>query len=922
MLVRESSTRLVSLLALVLALAMAAIGAEYDPAKATNHWAFQPVKRPVLPQVSQSDWVKNPIDRFILHRLDAAGLKPSGEADRYTLIRRVYLDLIGLPPSVEEVDAYVADKHSDAFQNVVRRLLANQHYGEKWGRHWLDQGRYADSNGYTIDSPRVMWPYRDWVINALNRDLPFDQFTIEQIAGDLLPGPTQEQLIATGFHRNTLINQEGGTDAEQFRVESVVDRVNTTGTVWLGLTIGCAQCHTHKFDPITIEEYYQFYAFFNSTEDKNNTGPTVRLQDAGYATKSRALAKELTNARAALVKYDQSPSMSQAEWEKELAAIEVNRDPWKRLEPVSYSTRGKADIRKLDDQSLLVGPKHPDNDVYSVATKPNVKKITAIRLDALPDKSLPKNGPGLAGNGNFVMTGFEAAIGGKKIKFHRAAADHEQPKFPIENVLDDKKDTGWAINIGGASKKKMNEHHWAIFYPETPIAVKDQTLEFTISNESVRNRRYMLGRFALSLTEVPEGLLTLNDTTALLAAVRVEPAKRTKKQISLLQTEFQNQDPARKKLAIAVQRLQTEKDKLDKSGTSTMVMKEMATPRESMIHLRGDFLHKGEKVQAGVPAILPPMATGTNRNRLALAKWLIDPANPLTARVTVNRVWMRYFGTGLVGTDNDFGTQGTPPTHPELLDWLASEFIRQGWSMKKLHELIVTSATYRQTSHRRPEQHRKDPVNKLLARQNRLRVEAELVRDLALAVSGKLSPQIGGPSVHPPQPDGVYNFTQNKKKWDVIEGPQRYRRTLYTFFYRSAPYPMLTTFDVPDLSSTCTSRPRSNTPLQSLTMSNDEGLFETAQAVAGNELAHTDGTDEQRMTRLFRRCLARPPSSWELSRLGDYLNGQRKQYVANVSAARKLVPKDKPKRATDAEAASWVMVARAVMNLDEFITRE
>lgn len=895
---------------------------EADWAKRTNHWAFKSVNRIQPPAIRDSGMARNPIDHFILSRLEEKGLTLSPKADRHTLIRRVYLDLIGLPPSVETVNAFVNDKDPGAYHFVVKQLLANRHYGEKWGRHWLDQARYADSNGYTIDGPRVMWPYRDWVIQALNDDMPFDQFTIEQIAGDLLPKPTQSQLIATGFHRNTLINQEGGTDDEQFRVESVVDRVNTTGTVWLGLTVGCAQCHTHKFDPITIEEYYRFYAFFNSTEDKNNTGPTTKVRMSDHAERYAELAKKMSSAKAALAKYDKSPEVAQSEWEKSFAALDIPAEPWQRLDPVKFSTRGKAQIKELDDRSLFVGPKHPEHDVYTISYPSSEKQITAIRLDVLPDKRLPKNGPGLAGNGNFVMTGFEVEVAGQKVRFHQAAADHAQPGFPVENLLDGKKTTGWAINVGRGTKKKMNVQHWAIFHPEEPIAAGSGSIVVRIRHESARNRKYMVGRFAVSTTSLPESLLTLNGAKQLVAAIKTPVAKRTKEQRSLLLAEYQNQDSQRRKLAVEVERLDKEQKVIDAKTATTMVMREMKKPRESNILLRGDFLRLGEKVTAGVPAVLPALPEKTAGNRLALAKWLVDPANPLTARVTVNRVWMRYFGTGLVETDNDFGTQGTDPSHPELLDWLASEFIAQGWSMKKLHELIVTSATYRQASHRREKPHQADPLNKLLARQNRLRVDAEIVRDMALAVSGKLSPTIGGPSVHPPQPGGVYNFTQNKKKWAVKPGPENFRRTMYTFFYRSAPFPMLTTFDVPDLSATCTARPRSNTPLQSLALANDEGIYSMVQALAADELNRPAANNDARLRRLFQRCLSRLPTSWELSRLGDYLDSQREQFEADGVAAKQVAPKTLPEKTSEAEAAAWVMAARTVMNLDEFITRE
>jgi hypothetical protein len=642
------------------------------------HWAFTPIVRPAVPEVRQSDWVRNPIDRFILARLEAAGVQPSPPAEPGTLVRRAYLDLLGLPPSLEEADAFLEDPAADAYERLADRVLANAHYGERWGRYWLDQARYADTNGYSIDSERSIWPYRDWVINALNRDLPFDQFTIEQLAGDLLPAATAEQRTATGFHRNTLVNQEGGTDPEQFRNEAVVDRVNTTGAVWLGLTIGCAQCHNHKYDPISQRDYYQLFAFFNSGQDVNSVTPTLSL-----------------------------PSAQQTQ-----------------------------QLAELDRQ---------------------------------------------------------------------------------------------------------------------------------------------------------------------IAAAKAEPA--------LPEAELKARQEARKKLAASI--------------PSTMVMADLPQPRATHVLVRGDFLRTGDPVQPDVPASLPRLPeTPGAPTRLDLARWLVDPRNPLTARVVVNRVWMRYFGHGLVETENDFGMQGSLPTHPELLDWLATEFREQGWSLKRLQRLIVTSATYRQSSHARPELENVDPLNRLLARQTRLRVDAELVRDLALGVSGLLNPKIGGPSVYPPQPDGVYAFTQRQAAWPTSTGPDRYRRSLYTFFMRSAPYPMLTTFDAPNFNQTCTRRARSNTPLQSLTMANDQALFEAAQAFGRRMLTGPDQSDAARLQLGFRLALARPPDSPELERLAAYLDQQRAAWAASPEDAQRVAGAALPAGVSPAEAAAWTSVARLLVNLDEFITRE
>jgi hypothetical protein len=648
-------------------------GARYQP-----HWAFSPIVRPAEPQVQHGDWVRNPIDRFVRAKLEAATLPPSPPADPRTLVRRVYLDLLGLPPTLEEADAFVNDTAPDAYERLVDRVLASEHYGERWGRYWLDQARYADTNGYSIDSERSIWPYRDWVIRALNRDLPFDQFTVEQLAGDLLPNPTTKQRIASGFHRNTLVNQEGGTDAEQFRNEAVVDRVNTTGAVWLGLTVGCAQCHNHKYDPISQRDYYQLFAFFNSGQDVNSVTPTMSL-----------------------------PSPEQTE-----------------------------QLAELDQQ------------------------IAAVKAEV----------------------------------------------------------------------------------PKAEEALKAREAE-------------------------------------------------------------------RKKLAASI--------------PTTLVMADLPKPRPTHVLVRGDFLRKGDLVQPDVPGALPGLPeTPSSRTRLDLARWLVDSRNPLTARVTVNRIWMRYFGRGLVETENDFGMQGSLPTHPELLDWLAAEFMEQGWSQKRLHRLILTSATYRQSSHARPDLELLDPLNRLLARQVRLRVDAELVRDLALGASGLLNPKIGGPSVYPPQPGGVYAFTQRQAAWPTSTGPDRYRRSLYTFFMRSAPYPTLTTFDAPNFNQTCTRRARSNTPLQSLTMANDQALFELAQAFGQRLLTSPVGDDLARLQLGFRLALVRSAEPSELERLAGYLTQLRTAWADSPEDAKRFAGSAFSEGTPAAEAAAWVSVARVLMNLDEFITRE
>ena len=829
-------------------------GADYE-----KHWAFEPVAEGTPPEVKDAPWIRNEIDHFIRARQEAEGITPSPEADREVLIRRLSLDLVGLLPTTEEVDAFVTDQRPDAYARLVDRLLDSLHHGERWGRHWLDQARYADSDGYTIDRPRVMWPYRDWVVRAINSDLPFDQFTIEQLAGDLLPEPKHDQLLATGFHRNSLINGEGGTDNEQFRNEAVVDRVNTTGAVWLGLTLGCAQCHTHKFDPITHHEYFQMFAFFNSGEDVNNVGP--RLLTPEPRPEDIARLKEVDAEIKALREESKGSEIAKDEQWKE--------EDWKIMRPVRSRSESGALLELQADGSLLVSGALEKEDEYLLRIRIETAEVASVRIEAIPDESLPQSGPGRAANGNFVLTEVEMSKpdGTKYEWLDAGAADYSQPGHEVSRAIDGDPQTGWAIN----TSQKGNVARWAAFSLAEPVKADEQGAVDVRLRFWHKSRPYTLGRFRVSMSEKP------------LPGGSPEDAKRQKRLKELL----------------------TEKEQIESRGVRMMIMRELAKPRETHVHIRGDFLRKGDRVEPGTLSILHDLGSDSpHPTRLDLAHWLVDPANPLTPRVIVNRVWQKYFGRGIVETENDFGTQGTLPTHPELLDWLARRFVDEGWSMKKLHRLIVNSATYRQASLARPDLEEIDPRNLLLARQERLRVEAEIVRDLALSASGKLSSKIGGPPVYPPQPDGVYAFTQRKKEWNTSQGEDRFRRTMYTFFYRSAPHPMLTTFDTPRFNATCTKRVRSNTPLQSLMVANDAGLVELAEALGSRVTQELpDGDDRSRMERMFRICLCRSPETIELDALMEFLAAQRGE-------------KDV------AEADAWTAAARVLMNLDEFITRE
>ncbi len=852
-------------------------------------WSFLRIEQPPVP-VSDSP---QPIDAFVRQRLEKVGLKPSPEADRITLIRRLYQDLLGLQPTPEEADAFANDPDSESYSALVDRLLASPHYGERWGRHWLDQARYADSNGYSIDAPRIMWPYRDWVIDAVNRDIPFDQFTIEQLAGDLLPDSTKPQKIATGFHRNTLINQEGGVKADQFRHEAIIDRVNTTGAVWLGLTVGCAQCHAHKYDPISHNDYYQLYAFFNQGVDANNESTTVPVREEeifGWTDEQTQKLAQLEIVRNKVIDLEKQRAAAKS---VNLLAHAWN---WQPAELLDYKTLGMGSFFRQPDGSLLTDGKAQPNDTYQVNFRSAAEKITAIRLRVLTHESLPAMGPGLASNGNFVLTDAEVKVADKITRFSAAAADHSQPEFSVLNVIDNKSTTGWGINVGDEQKKtnpdlKMNVPHEAVFILSAPVG----KLEAILLLRHDLNKGYLIGRFALDVSDVEPPQDSSAEIEAQLAEV--------KKEVDQLESAL----PGRGR------------------PVNQMVMRDGETFIETFRLVRGDFLTPDKvagPLAASVPSALVTAAPMELKSRLDLAKWLVSRDNPLTARVIVNRVWMRYFGQGLVKTENDFGSQGTLPTHPELLDWLAAKFMQQGWSMKKLHKQIVLSQTYRQSSVETPEMAAVDPSNEWLARQSRVRVDAEIVRDLILSTSGALTPRLGGPSVHPPQPAGVYSFTQNVKSWPETTGPDRYRRTMYTMFYRSAPYPLLGTFDAPEFSTVCTRRSRSNTPLQALAVANDPMFVELARKLATRVLgdASLPVTNEARVERLFRLCLVRPPSEAERSLLVEFVHRQRERYSGDETAAKLIAPTDLPE-ISPAEGAAWSALARLLLNTDEFLTR-
>lgn len=893
-------------------------------AKFEKHWAYAPLNQADPPAVKNEAWVRNAIDRFVLARLEAEGIPPSPEADRYTLIKRLYYDLIGLPPTPQQVDAFVNDKSDDAYEKIVRQLLASEHFGERWGRHWLDKARYADSDGYEKDRPRPnAWNYRDWVINAINADMPIDQFTTEQLAGDLLPNATEMQKLATAFHRQTLTNTEGGTDQEQFRVEATFDRTETTGTIWLGLTVGCARCHSHKYDAITQEEYFQLYAFFNNGDETTMKLPTSEEAMAKYREQKKAHDAALAELNSELKIAKAGHEAEFENWRTNLAQLLASTEA-----PAFHElseTAAKSDVEGVElavepDQVVQVSGAIPPAAVtYEVSAKsaPISTQVTGIRIDVLTDKRLPRNGPGRAPNGNFVITEIEAYLGDQKLEFSGANADFSQNSFPATNLVDGVVDAknGWAIS------NQMGKPHHAVLRLSKPLDVKNEAgLTFKIIQKY--ETPHTLGRFRIRLMTGLEP-----DTAApkeIIAILRIEPGKRNEKQNQQLLDHFLKTVFEPTKAVFA--KIDAQSKKAPKEPVMQVrVIAQRGSPRETKVLERGDFLSPAEAVSEGGFSTLPPVSGREEGklDRLDLANWLMSEENALTHRVLANHVWTHLFGEGLVRTNNDFGVRGELPSHPELLDWLGAEFRRLGWSRKKMIETIVTSATYRQASAHRDELLEIDPNNRLLARQNRFRVQAEIVRDICLSVSGLLSKKVGGPSVFPPLPPDVAALSYaNNFKWATSKGEDRYRRGMYTFFKRTSPHPNLIAFDCPDSNTTNVIRRTSNTPIQALTTLNNETFVEAAQAFATRILALEAGDDADRMSQALRLCVAREPSGFETEKFLGLLGTSRKFYTENPESARQLLGDREIGETAPAEAAAWVAVARIALNLDELITRE
>ncbi len=907
-------------------------GADWVETDVTKHWAFVKPKRPVVPEFENGSWPKNEVDRFILARLEKAALQPMPEADPITLIRRLTLDLTGLPPKVEEVETFQKGYSADAYERLVDRLLASPSYGEHAARSWLDLARYADSNGYQVDLVRSVWPYRDWVVEAFNRNMPFDKFTIEQLAGDLLPHASLQQRVATGFNRNTKINDEGGGDAEEYRSNAVKDRVATTATTWLGLTMMCAECHTHKYDPITQEEYYKFYAFFNSTADGGNYSvePTTQVPAPDVRAITAHYRERLSRLQEHLADEEKNIKNQQQQWEEQTLK---KLNAWIPLNLENPHSTGGSTYTNLPDKSLLATGVNPIYDTITVEATTSLRAITAVMLEVLPDESLPKQGPGRwSKTGNFIldeMALWAAPATGSvtstdtNVFLINAVADWEQTYYRAEHAVDRNPKTGWAI------APRFGEAHFLIAEPKQPIDHPEGT-KLGFRFEHYHGNSHTLGRFRISVTQepTPEGRWPVPQEIA--EILRKPKQQRSPKEELRVASHHRASSPVIRGLESAIFRLNEREAELASTKYSTLVLQERAESRATHIHIRGNFLDKGQRVEPGVPAFLPPLAGNASPNRLALAKWIVDPDNPLPARVSVNRIWERLFGVGIVKTSEDFGLQGEAPSHPELLDWLATEFVASGWNIKHVLKLIVMSATYRQSSTVEASTLEKDPYNRLCSRGARFRLDGEAIRDLALSVSGLLNPRIGGPSVFPVQVPNLWKeigFLRPEigvDEWPTSEGPDLYRRGLYTFWRRVCTYPAFATFDAPSRDVCVSRRPRTNTPLQALAALNDTTLIEAARALGQRLLTHPETSPTSRIEFAFRLCVSRSPDSFERQRLLELFQQQLASFRADPSSALKLVsigPADRPTNLDVPTLAAWTVLANVILNLDETLTK-
>ncbi len=877
-------------------------GAEFE-----QHWSFVPPRKASVPDVPSPEWCEGVIDRFTLRRMNDAGLEPTEPANRADLARRLYLDLTGLPPTPDQVDRFVANSSPTATRRLVDELLASPDYGPHAAAAWLDLARYADTNGYEKDRPRTMWPYRDWVINSLNEDKPFDQFSIEQLAGDMLPNPTQEHLIATGFHRNTMLNEEGGIDPLEYRYYAMIDRVGTTGTVWMGLTVGCAQCHTHKYDPIKHDDFYSLYSLLNQADE-----PEVPLVDETLRARQAELELKISEHEDVIIHryFAKDPNVHadnviQRDFDRWFAQQRGLASQWTVLRPDSMSA-STPKLNLLDDGSILAQGDTTKREVYELTFPPTLAgtEYTALRLEALPHHSLPAGGPGMAfyegRRGDFFLS--ELSVHADDESVALCDASHSFGKISVgsgsaaaSGVLDRNGSTGWS------TATQENRANRLVVNFERPFA---SSTPWTVRLLFERHFAASLGHFRVSATTRPE--------TPVVASEHVADVEQELVNEQLTSEAHRNHSAftavvakMRRHYVRTAVRLQNERKPIEileqslPELTQALVFREREPGdyRPTFRHHRGEYLQPKEPVEPGIPEVFAAPDQPSPRNRLELAQWLVSDGNPLVTRVAANRAWRHFWGNGLVRTSGDYGTQSEPPTHPELLDWLAVELSANGWSMKRLHRQMVLSATYQQRVAAPPAT---DPSNRLLAVHPYRRLQAEQIRDAMLAASGTLVREQAGPGVYPPQPSGVYELAYGGGSWPSSTGADRFRRSIYTFRKRTAPFAAFSVFDAPTGETCLARRDQSTTPLQSLTLLNDEMYMELAREAAGAALRDGGPEDRDIVSNLFRRFLTRVPTDDEISSITQFTNDMATQ--------------------TDSAEQRWTLVARAILNLDEVIS--
>ncbi|HAB16635.1 MAG TPA: PSD1 and planctomycete cytochrome C domain-containing protein [Verrucomicrobiota bacterium] len=909
-------------------------GAEYQ-----GHWAYTP---PEKPQVSAT---ARGIDELVGRRLREVGLSPSPEADRRTLTRRLYFDLVGLPPKPDEILAFEQDTSPGAYAQLVERLLASPHYGERMAIGWLDVVRFADTIGYHSDTPRNIWPYRDYVIRAFNNNKPFDQFTREQLAGDLLPDPTLEQKVASAYNRLLLTTEEGGAQEKDYEARYLTDRVRAVGAVWLGQTIGCAQCHDHKFDPIKAKDFYSLGAFFADVKE-----PIIGRREDGAFVPNEAQAPELIRHEEIVTRLQREfngphPELADAykNWQQALLAAIEQDARWTRLAPATATSKGEAELKVRDNLSVLASGKNPERDDYTLRFTNSLTGVIGLRLEALPDDSLPAKGPGRAANGNFVLTEVVARVERdgaepRPVSFRLARATIEQTTFVENNpyklwsaasVIDgDSKgeSAGWAVlpEVGRPQRLQLEL--------EEPLALLEGEGLVVELQQRHGNGGHNLGCFRMATTTNAEAIHsapTPPPPKEIAALVQVPEDQRTAEQRDQLFVHFKNATPELAALRQQLAEAKKVRAEFEATVPRCLITERSEKPRTVRILPRGNFLiETGDVVEPALPAFLVTPGSqpeGRRLNRLDLANWLVARDNPLTARVVMNRMWKQFFGTGLSKVLDDLGAQGEPPPNRALLDWLACEFMDSGWDMKHMVRLIVMSETYRQVSTASRELLARDPDNRELARQGRWRLEAELVRDNALSLAGLLVPVVGGPSAKPYQPEGYWeNLNFPVRSYDASTAAEQYRRGLYTWWQRSFVHPSMLAFDAPTREECAAERSRSNIPQQALVLLNDPTYVEAARGFATRVLQEAPPDTTARLTWAWRQALGRSPEAKELATLQELLDKHLAEFRQDPATAAQYlkVGASPPSPALDpAELAAWTDVARALLNLHETITR-